>query len=177
MGTTSHVLPDVLPVGVCAVICGMAVGTKSRVLTAYYADPSNRFWGVLHQVGLTEDRLQPEDFRTLPKFGLGLTDIAKAVSGADSTLPPGALNVPAFMESIRRCRPKIVAFNGKAAARAFYGIPSHTQLDYGSGSVVPDFPHVFILPSTSGNAGRYWDLAWWQEFARRVAVERIGTIQ
>jgi TDG/mug DNA glycosylase family protein len=177
MGTAPHVLPSILHVGVCAVICGTAAGTKSRVLTAYYADPSSRFWGVLHRVGLTKDRLKPDDFRTLPKFGLGLTDIAKTVSGADAKLPPGAFNVPAFMESIRRCRPKIVAFNGKAAARAFYGITSQKRLDYRPGFPVPDFPHIFILLSTSGSAGRYWDLAWWQEFARRVAVERFGTIQ
>ena len=177
MRTASHALPDVLPIGLSAVICGTAAGTKSRVLTAYYADLRNRFWDVLHQVGLTPHRLKPDDFRTLPAFGLGLTDIAKTVSGTDGKLPPGAFNVPAFMASVRRCRPNFVAFNGKAAARAFYGIPSRKQLDYGPGSQVPDFPHVFVLPSTSGSAGRYWDLAWWQEFARRVAAERCGAIR
>ena len=150
----------------------------SKVLTAYYADPSNRFWGVLREVRLTGDRLlRPDDFRTLPEFGLGLTDIGKTVYGPDVTLSRGAFDVPAFMESIRRCRPKIVAFNGKTAARAFYGITSDQRLDYGTGSLVPDFPEVFVLPSTSGSAGRYWDLARWQEFARRVAIERCRAIQ
>jgi TDG/mug DNA glycosylase family protein len=171
MRTSSHVLPDVLPVSLRAVICGTAAGTKAAAVTAYYADPRNRFWGVLQEVGLTPHRLKPDDFRGLPAFGLGLTDIAKTVSGTDAKLPPGAFNVPAFMESIRRCRPNIVAFNGKTAARVFYGIPSRRQLDYGPGTLIPDFPPIFVLPSTAGSAGRYWDLSWWQEFARRVAVE------
>jgi TDG/mug DNA glycosylase family protein len=176
MGTASNVLPDILPAGLRAVICGTAAGTKSAALTVYYAGPSNRFWSVLHQVGLTPHRLMPSEFSTLPAFGLGLTDIAKMASGTDARLPLGAFDVPTFLISIRRCRPDIVAFNGKNAARVFYGIPSRSRLDYGFGPRVSDFPRIFVLPSTSGSASRYWNLAVWQEFAGLVAAERCGPV-
>jgi TDG/mug DNA glycosylase family protein len=163
-----HVLPDVLPVGLCAVICGTAAGRQSARVNAYYADSHNRFWGVLHRVGLTPRQFAPAEFRDLPAFGLGLTDIAKKTFGTDSTLLPGAFDVPAFVESVRHCRPRIAAFNGKKSARVFYRLPSRKGLDYGVGPKFPDFPEIFVLPSTSGSATRYWDLMWWQEFARRV---------
>jgi hypothetical protein len=39
MQTDSHVLPDVLPTGLCAAICGTAAGNTSATLAAYYAKP------------------------------------------------------------------------------------------------------------------------------------------
>jgi TDG/mug DNA glycosylase family protein len=170
MRTAPHILPDILPAGLRAVICGTAAGAKSAARTAYYADSSNQFWSVLQQVGLTPQRLTPDDFLILPEFGLGLTDIAKIVSGTDAKLPLGAFDVPAFVASIRHCQPDMVAFNGKTAARIFYGFPSRRRLDYGLGPLVPNFPRIFVLPSTSGNARGYWNLQWWQEFARLVTV-------
>lgn len=167
MDAAPHMLDDVLPAGLRAVICGTAAGTTSAARSAYYAGPSNRFWGVLQQVGLTPHKLAPEEFRTLPRFGLGLTDIAKAVSGADATILRDDYDVPAFAASVRQCFPAIVAFNGKKAASVFYGIPTG-DLRYGEGAEISEFPRIFVLPSTSGAAAKHWDLKWWQAFARLV---------
>jgi double-stranded uracil-DNA glycosylase len=162
----SHVLPDVLAVGLRAVICGTAAGKRSGARGHYYADFRNRFWSVLYQVGLTTRQLSPSDFGSLSDFGLGLTDIAKAVSGVDASLAPADFDVPGFIASIRRCRPKIVAFNGKKAARVFYGLGRREPLEYGVGTPVSDFPRIFVLPSTSGSARRWWDVRPWKEFAK-----------
>jgi TDG/mug DNA glycosylase family protein len=172
MQIESHVLPDVLPTGLCAVICGTAVGTTSAVVKAYYADHRNRFWSVLQEVGLTTRKVAPGEFATLPEFGLGLTDLAKEVAGTDPTLRSDAFDVLAFKKLIRGCRPAIVAFNGMRAARAFYGISPRALLAYGPGPPIPDFPQIFVLPSTSGSARGYWKLEPWQEFARLVEVKR-----
>ena len=171
MRTAAHILDDLLPAGLRAVICGTAAGNTSAARSAYYAGPSNRFWGVLQQVGLTPYKLAPENFRTLPKFGLGLTDIAKAVAGADATIQRGDYDVPNFAASIRRCSPEIVAFNGKKAASVFYGIPTG-ELRYGMGADTPGFPRTFVLPSTSGAAAKHWDVKWWEDFARLVLNDR-----
>jgi len=146
------------------------------VIRAYYADSTNCFWSVLQQVGLTPRRLAPSEFATLRESGLGLTDLAKTVSGIDAGLLPGEFNVPAFKGSIRHCRAKIIAFNGKKAARVFYGISSRVPLAYGVGPPVPEFPQIFVLPSTSGNARRWWDLKPWQKFADRVMAERCKSV-
>ena len=93
-GVRNPVLPDLLGPGLRIVFCGTAAGTVSAARGAYYAHPQNRFWSALYAAGLTPRLLQPEEFDQLPQWGLGLTDIAKHVSGMDRELPPGALGPP-----------------------------------------------------------------------------------
>jgi|SRR5690242_1123720 double-stranded uracil-DNA glycosylase len=87
----AHVLPDVLEPGLKIVFCGTAAGSVSARRGAYYAHPQNRFWPALHAFGFTPRLIRPEDYAELPQWGLGLTDIAKHVSGMDRELPAGAL--------------------------------------------------------------------------------------
>src|SRR5580658_8013356 len=112
-----HVLPDVVRRDLRAVICGTAAGVESAARGVFYANPGNKFWGVLKDVGLTQRKLAPEEFQRLPEFGLGLTDIAKLVAGTDMTLSRDAFDVLGFVATVRRYRPVIVAFNGKKAAQ------------------------------------------------------------
>ena len=91
-GDPAHVLPDLLEPGLRIVFCGTAAGNVSAACGAYYAHPRNPFWSALHALGLTPRKLEPEEYRDLPQWGLGLTDIAKYVSGVDNTLPAGALS-------------------------------------------------------------------------------------
>ena len=91
MDAPRHVLPDVIRPELKIVFCGTAAGNVSAARGAYYAHPQNRFWSALHAFGLTPRKLRPEDYPELPQWGLGLTDIAKHVSGMDRQLPPGAL--------------------------------------------------------------------------------------
>ena len=84
-------LPDLIQPGLKIVFCGTAAGNVSAARGAYYAHPQNRFWSALHAFGLTPRKLNPEDYPELAQWGLGLTDIAKHVSGMDRELPTGAL--------------------------------------------------------------------------------------
>jgi double-stranded uracil-DNA glycosylase len=86
------VLPDLLQPELRLVICGTAAGTASAKLRAYYAGRGNRFWEVVHQVGLTPTQLRPEEFAVLLKYGIGLTDLAKRDFGADANLPSGCFD-------------------------------------------------------------------------------------
>ena len=86
----SHVLPDLLQPGLRIVFCGTAAGNVSAARGAYYAHPQNRFWSALHAIGLTPRQLRPEEYPEMLQWGLGLTDIAKHVSGMDRELPLGA---------------------------------------------------------------------------------------
>jgi TDG/mug DNA glycosylase family protein len=177
MATTNsgHVLPDVLQRALRTVICGTAVGDRSAAMGAYYARSNNCFWSVLHEIGLTPVRLAPAQFENLPSYGIGLTDIIKNSHGTDSQLAIKDYDVPGFEAKMKRYQPEIVAFNGKEAARAFYRLPSTRNVEYGPGPSREGFPGVFVLPSTSGNAKKYWDIELWKEFAfglsRRVTYE------
>ena len=78
------------------VFCGTAAGSVSAARGAYYAHPQNKFWRILYDVRLTPRLLRPEEYLELPRWGLGLTDIAKNVSGMDRELPRGALVLSLF---------------------------------------------------------------------------------
>ena len=57
-------------------------------------------------------------------------------------------------------RPKIVCFNGKNAAKAFLNT---NNVDYGYQNEKINTTEIFIAPSTSGAANRFWDKKKWKE--------------
>jgi TDG/mug DNA glycosylase family protein len=158
-----HVLPDLLVPGLRVVVCGTAAGAVSAARGAYYAGPGNLFWPTLYQIGLVPRIMAPADFREVVTWGIGLTDVAKTVSGADSTLPTGCFDRHGFLARISRVSPLTVAFNGKRAARAALG--QRGDLPYGRVPAASGLPPAFVLPSTSGLARRFWDLGPWNELA------------
>jgi TDG/mug DNA glycosylase family protein len=159
------VLDDVLAPGLRAVICGSAVSAASARAGAYYANPQNRFWRTLHEVGLTPRELAPADYRRLIDHGIGLTDLAKHESGADWTLSRSAYDPGGLAARVAPLAPGVLAFNGKTPAKAFFG---GAALDYGRQPGGLGAIPVFVLPSTSPAARRYWDIAPWRDFAAFV---------
>ena len=166
----NHVLPDLLVPGLKIVFCGSAAGAVSAAKGAYYAGPGNRFWRILHETGLTPIRLAPYEFPRLPSFGIGLTDLAKTVSGSDAALPAGSYDVARLVAAIETVKPGLLAFNGVAAARAFFGMKTG-RLPYGiqPAGTVPGMPPIAVLPSTSGAASGSWTAAPWHALARHAA--------
>lgn len=160
--TEGHVLPDVLAPGLRIVFCGTAAGTELARQRAYYAHPQNRFWRVLHEAGLTPRRLAPAEYPLLSDFGLGLTDIAKFVSGMDSQLPRGALGrapCDALFAKIALAAPRILAFTSLAAGRRYL---RRGDAGYGPQPERIGETAIWLLPSPSPTATWKWDLAPWQ---------------
>jgi TDG/mug DNA glycosylase family protein len=152
----------VLAPGLRLVVCGSAAGTASARAGAYYAGPGNRFWGMLHRVGMTPRLLNPAEFRTVNAYGIGLTDIVKTAFGADSDLQPADFDRQGLRVKIETYRPGVLAFNGKRAASAFLAGP----VDYG-------YQHrrdigatrIYVGPSTSGAARGFWNEDIWRAIA------------
>jgi double-stranded uracil-DNA glycosylase len=167
---SAHVLPDVLRPGLRLVICGSAAGAVSAARGAYYAGPGNKFWRVLAETGLTPRMFGPDEFRDVSSFGIGLTDIVKMASGSDANLPRDANDVGGFINRVRLVQPRIVAFNGKRAAAAFYGVRGR-DLAYGPGVALADFPPIWVLPSTSGAASGAWSAEPWHRLAEAVGSQ------
>ncbi|HEX4505869.1 MAG TPA: mismatch-specific DNA-glycosylase [Alphaproteobacteria bacterium] len=155
----ADILPDILAPGLKLVVCGSAAGTRSAELGAYYAGPGHRFWGMLHQVGLTPTVLAPADFRGVLAYGIGLTDIVKTAFGPDSGLKPTDFDREGLRRRIETFQPRILAFNGKRSASAFFGIPVaygyQSSRDIGA-------TRVYVAPSTSGAARGFWDEGYWR---------------
>lgn len=163
---TADVLPDVLESGLSVVFCGTAPSSESARRRAYYAHPGNRFWRTLHEAGFTPRQLAADEFPTLPSYGIGLTDLAKHHSGQDADLPTDAFDIAALAAKIDRFEPEILAFTSKTAARAALG----TAVDYGAHAQRIGRSAVWVLPSTSGLATRYFDLGPWAALANEARV-------
>jgi len=143
-------------------VCGTAPGTRSALDKAYYAHPQNEFWKVIHRGGVTPRRFAPHEYRELPRHGVGLTDICKHTFGADSDLVRDDFDAEGLERRIAAVSPEILAFNGKYAAKQFlrtnnvlYGLQPDDRM---IGST-----RLFVAPSTSKLARRYWDEAIWMD--------------
>ncbi|MDD9993786.1 MAG: mismatch-specific DNA-glycosylase [Rhodospirillales bacterium] len=167
--TVPDVLPDVLGPGLRVVFCGSAAGAASARVGAYYAGPGNMFWPTLHRVGLTPRLMEPAEFRTVLRYGIGLTDLCKTESGADADLSRQADDAAALTAKIERHRPAVLAFNGKRAARVFLAAET---LDYGEHARRIGGTAIHVLPSTSGAARRWWEETFWRRVADAVCGAR-----
>ena len=134
---------------------------------AYYAGPGNRFWEILAKTGLTPHRFSPEQYPSLLKFGIGLTDLVKGKSGQDAKLSAGDFDVSGLRAKIEKHAPKAVAFNGKKAAQLFFASPS---VEYGPQMEKIGPTSLFVLPSTSGAARGIWDPKYWFQLAKFVGT-------
>jgi len=157
-----NVLPDILVSDLAVVFCGTAVGAASARRQAYYAGPGNVFWPTLHDVGLTTRLLTPEEYSCITQFGLGLTDLAKTISGSDEALSNEHFDREGLHAKLRRYRPRVLAFTSKRAAKEFLGRPT----DYGLLVEKVGDTCLFVLPSPSGAARRYWNKKHWSDLAQ-----------
>jgi double-stranded uracil-DNA glycosylase len=161
----AHVLPDLLEPGLKIVFCGTAAGNVSAARGAYYAHPQNRFWSALHAFGLTPRKLKPEEYPDLPQWGLGLTDIAKHVSGMDRELPAGALGreaCAALEARITAAEPEWLAFTSLTAGRRYLG----RAAGFGEQPERIGRTRLWLLPSPSPAAG------WWRTLADEARSAR-----
>jgi double-stranded uracil-DNA glycosylase len=128
---------------------------------APYAGPGNRFWWVLHETGLTPRELRAEEFRDLPRYGIGLTDVAKYTSGSDSSLSRADFDAASVVAKVERYAPRVLAFVGKRAAREVLG----GAVAYGRQEVLIGVSDVWVVPSTSGAARGVWAIEPWRALA------------
>ena len=160
------ILHDLLAPSLQVVLCGTAASTLSAKASAYYANPQNKFWRILHETGLTPARLHPHQFRELLQYRIGLTDLVKTHSGMDHQVRSGfdADAKSRLRVSILKYQPGFLAFTSKTAGENFLG----GKRAYGEQSEMLADTRIWILPSTSGAANGAWRPEIWHAFAERV---------
>lgn len=158
-------LEDVMAPGLDVVFCGTAAGTRSAAVMHYYAGRNNKFWPTLFRVGLTPRQLDPSDDREVLSYGIGLTDVAKHQAGSDRDIQFDARGAATVRALILQAEPRFLCFNGKRAAREFFG---RGEIEYGLQDELVGPTAVYVLPSTAGLASGFWDEARWQEMADAV---------
>lgn len=131
---------------------GFNPSLRSHELGYNYAGRSNRFYTILYQADLTDQRFQPEDSpQLLPLYRYGFTNIvARPTKSADeltsADYDEGRL---ILREKLQRYRPRIACYVGKGVYEQFVkrrgGIAWGVQAESQVAGVVD-----FVAPSTSG---------------------------
>lgn len=159
-----EVLEDVLSPGMSVVFCGTAVGAVSAQRGAYYAGPGNRFWETLFRIGLTPTQLRPEQYKSAAALGIGFTDVVKSISGNDNILRRVHFGTDTLRRKIEIFQPQFFAFTSKRAAKEFLG----RSVQYGQLQEQVGWSRLYVLPSPSGAARRWWRIEFWHDLATLV---------
>jgi double-stranded uracil-DNA glycosylase len=162
-------LPDFLAPELKLLFCGTAASHKSAERGHYYAGPGNRFWPLLAETGLTPRLFAPEDDHLLLGLGIGLTDLAKDVSGMDRDIPSKSYAPQRLAALIGDLRPARLAFTSLTAAKIALG-KAHSA-GRAVSLLFPDLP-IWVLPSPSGAARGSFSAQPWQDLAVDMRATR-----
>jgi len=162
-------LKDVLEKKLDIVFCGTAKGEASARKGFYYAGPGNKFYGILYQAGFTPYKLEPKDCYGIFKYKIGLTDLVHTEFGNDNEISDESFDVEGFIAKMKKYQPKYIAFNGKKGASFVLGFKGVTKLvEYGLQEKNIGKSKLFVLPSTSGSARRFWNEKYWIELKKII---------
>lgn len=160
-----HCLPDVLRDNLDVVFVGTAAGRRSALVGLYYAGGGNTFWPALRKTEVIPERFDRESFYRLLDLGIGLTDLSKTMSGMDEDVVVTRQDLAEFDAKMRTFTPRAIAFTSKKAASLWLRRRTR-NIRYGRQKRhAADFSEVFVLPSPSAAARRWWSIAPWQELA------------
>jgi TDG/mug DNA glycosylase family protein len=127
----------------------------------------------MYRGGVTPRRLAPREYPDLPNYGVGLTDICKHAFGADSAMTRDDFDPEDLAHRIAAAAPGILAFNGKFSAKNFL---RRAAVPYG---LLPDRigeTRLYVAPSTSKLARRYWDEEIWMDLMRMAGFHPLQTV-
>ncbi|TMV52132.1 mismatch-specific DNA-glycosylase [Paenibacillus mesophilus] len=143
-------IPDHLDYGLAVLFIGYNPSVRSGETGHHYANPSNRFWKIIHEAGLTSRKYKPEEDGDLLKLGYGFTNIVSRPTkmAAEITKEEYKSGRLRLMDTIATYRPKVACFVGKGVYEQYSG---RSGIDWGEqpDPVVPGVVE-FVAPSSSG---------------------------
>jgi len=93
------------------------------------------------------------------------------VAGSDDILADCDFDREGLRTKVLQYKPSHLAFTSKRAAEEYLQRP----VTYGPLQEAIDITTIFVLPSPSGAARRYWDIELWRELARTLRAVPIGS--
>jgi double-stranded uracil-DNA glycosylase len=146
---------------------GINPSLRSAEVGHHFARPGNRFWPTLHAAGFTPRRLLPEDDAELPRYGIGVTNIAFRPTRAAAELSRDELRAGAaeLERVVRQHAPRLVAVVGLTAYRTAFDRP---RAGWGLQPEAIGGRPVWVLPNPSGLNAHYKPA----DFARVYAEAR-----
>lgn len=135
---------------------GINPGIRSSETGHHFAGYSNRFWKLLFDSGLVNERITYEDDDRLPQFGYGITNIVpRPTPGIDTLRPAEFVEGRARLRrKILRHRPAVVALVGVTVFRAMF--PERKEpVALGLQPEQIGRSAVFVLPNPSGRNANF----------------------
>jgi TDG/mug DNA glycosylase family protein len=176
-------LQPILRPGLDLIVVGYNPSLPAWRTGHYYANPGNRFYRLLFESGLTPRLLRPDEDRTLPTYGIGVTDLVPLPSARADHLPMAHFReaVAERLGELAELAPRVVCCNGLGVYRLLAGRePLRPGLQ-------PDHPAlpgiaIFAVPSSSGlvngltaeRLAAWKDVARWLGHARKSAIAPFG---
>jgi TDG/mug DNA glycosylase family protein len=107
-------IPDLLRPGLALVFCGYNPSLRSGETGHNYAHPGNRFWRVIHEVGITDRLYTPDEDAILLEQGIGFTNIVPRPTRRADELTRDEIRAgaAALREKLERLQPRAVAYTG-----------------------------------------------------------------
>jgi double-stranded uracil-DNA glycosylase len=131
-------------------LVGINPSIRSAEAGHHFASPGNPFWKLMYAARLVPVELTSDDDARLTEFGLALTNLCQRAtrSAAELTreeMDRGALRLT---RTVRRIRPRIVAFVGLSIYQHYFGKTASAGAGAKPESIAD--ARVFVLPNPSG---------------------------
>ncbi|KAA8899169.1 uracil-DNA glycosylase-like protein [Sphaerosporella brunnea] len=164
-------IPDSLSANLICVFVGTNPGLKTAIKGHAYSSPSNLFWKLLHQSGLTPDqkRLPTDDLKLPELYSLGNTNLVSRPTKDQAELSHEEMEegVPILEAKVQKFRPESVCIVGKGIWERIYKAKSGKKLGkefqfgwqdgWRLGAVEGEYEgaKVYVAVSTSGLVAGY----------------------
>jgi double-stranded uracil-DNA glycosylase len=160
-----RVIPDLVGPGLRVLLVGINPSLWSGWSGFHFGRPSNRLWITLHQAGLTERKLHPEDTEALLAAGIGITNLVNRATARADELTDDEIRagVPRLEETVRTWHPRTVAILGITAYRTAFRRPKAV---IGPQPETLEGAALWVLPNPSGLNAHYQQPALSAEYAR-----------
>jgi double-stranded uracil-DNA glycosylase len=147
-------VPDVIEPDLRVLFCGINPGLYSGATGHHFARPGNRFWKALHLSGFTPVEVSPFDERSLPAYGLGITNLVERATATAAELSSDELvgGGERLAAKVRAFGPRFLACLGVDAYRTAFRDP---RAAVGPRAERLGGTRVWILPNPSGLNAHY----------------------
>ncbi len=143
-------LPDYLKPGLKVLFVGFNPSIRSGEVGHHFASPSNRFWKIMYQSGLTPHKYSPTEDASLLDLGFGLTNIAARPTRAAADVDTKEYDQgrELLLDKINLNLPQVVCFVGKGVYQ-IYARKKQAEWGFQPIEAVPGVMD-FVAPSSSG---------------------------
>lgn len=159
-------LEDIVTANLRVLFVAINPATASAEAAQHFATPTNSFWRLLHESGLTTRRYAPAEAARLPEEGIGLLSLVRRPTRMASELRPSELRagVLTLTAEVERWRPRLVALLGLTLLP--FVLPD-AEPGPGAKRTRLAGSRVFVVPNPSGRNRAYpgfvGKLPWFRE--------------